>query len=98
MAPLLEASLNTLREDVVYVGWCPRAFPETAPQVRDGRRGHPRKDPLITASTVDSSLFSHPVTEEPRPEARTAPQDDRYGNLFRQPEYTPEPVEPRRAR
>ncbi|MEU7790258.1 hypothetical protein [Amycolatopsis sp. NPDC049159] len=47
---------------------------------------------------MDSSLFSHPVTEEPRPEARTAPQDDRYGNLFRQPEYTPEPVEPRRAR
>jgi len=40
-------------------------------------------------------LESRPVH---RPEARTAPQDDRYGNLFRQPEYTPEPVEPRRAR
>jgi hypothetical protein len=40
---------------------------------------------------MDSSLFSHPVAEEPRPEALTAPQGDRYGNLFRQPVYTPAP-------
>lgn len=39
---------------------------------------------------MDSSLFSHPVAEEPRPGALTAPQDDRYGNLFRQPVYTPD--------
>ena len=38
---------------------------------------------------MDSSLFSHPVAEEPRSEAFTAPQDGRYGNLFRQPVYSP---------
>jgi hypothetical protein len=40
---------------------------------------------------VDSSLFSHPVAEEPRPGALTTPQDNRYGSLFLQPFYTPEP-------
>jgi hypothetical protein len=40
---------------------------------------------------MDSSLFSHPVTEEPRPGAFTAPQGERYGGLFRQPVYAPEP-------
>ncbi|MEU0791070.1 hypothetical protein ABZ342_13460 [Amycolatopsis sp. NPDC005961] len=40
---------------------------------------------------MDSSLFSHPVTEESRPGARTAPQADRYGSLFRQPAYTSPP-------
>ncbi|WP_329048837.1 hypothetical protein OG738_39840 [Amycolatopsis sp. NBC_01488] len=40
---------------------------------------------------MDSSLFSHPVAEEPRSGAFAAPQDDRYGNLFRQPVYTPAP-------
>ena len=52
---------------------------------------------------MDSSLFSHPVAEEPRAGAFAAPQDDRYGSLFRQPVYTPalpsddsEPDEPRR--
>jgi hypothetical protein len=38
---------------------------------------------------MDSSLFSHPVVELPRPGALTAPQDFRYGGLFRQPVYTP---------
>ncbi|VVJ24870.1 Uncharacterised protein [Amycolatopsis camponoti] len=38
---------------------------------------------------MDSSLSSHPVAEEPRPGALTAPQDDRYGKLFRQPVFTP---------
>lgn len=42
---------------------------------------------------MDSSLFSHPVAEEPRPGARTAAQDDRYGNLFRQPAYTSAPAD-----
>lgn len=46
----------------------------------------------ITTSTVDSALFSHPVAEEPRPEALTAPQDQRYGSLFLQPVYPAEPV------
>ncbi|VVJ22126.1 Uncharacterised protein [Amycolatopsis camponoti] len=40
---------------------------------------------------MDSSLFSHPIAEEPRPGALTAPQESRYGNLFRQPVYTPAP-------
>ncbi|MEV6639045.1 hypothetical protein [Amycolatopsis sp. NPDC051371] len=40
---------------------------------------------------MDSSLFSHPVAEEPRSEALSAPQDDRYGSLFRQPAYSPAP-------
>ncbi|WP_410612525.1 hypothetical protein [Amycolatopsis sp. lyj-109] len=43
------------------------------------------KGTLISTSTSDSSLFSHPVAEEPRPEAVTAPQENRYGNLFLQP-------------
>jgi hypothetical protein len=38
---------------------------------------------------MDSSLFSHPLDEEPRPEALTAPQESRYGSLFLQPVYTP---------
>ncbi|OXM66224.1 hypothetical protein [Amycolatopsis vastitatis] len=51
---------------------------------------------------MDSSLFSHPVVELPRPGALTAPQDFRYGGLFRQPAYTPAPpsdgaAEPRPA-
>ncbi|MDQ7803091.1 hypothetical protein Q5425_05085 [Amycolatopsis sp. A133] len=41
---------------------------------------------------MDSALFSHPVAEEPRPGALAAPQSDRYGSLFRQPVYTPEPA------
>jgi hypothetical protein len=41
---------------------------------------------------MDSSLFSHPAAEEPRPEALTAPQEGRYGSLFLQPVYTPEPA------
>jgi hypothetical protein len=40
---------------------------------------------------MDSSLFSHPIAEEPRPGTLTAPQDVRYGGLFRQPVYTPGP-------
>ncbi|WP_086676407.1 hypothetical protein [Amycolatopsis pretoriensis] len=40
---------------------------------------------------MDSSLFSHPVAEEPRPGTLTTPQDVRYGGLFRQPVYTPAP-------
>ncbi len=39
---------------------------------------------------MDSSLFSHPIAEEPRPGTLTTPQDVRYGGLFRQPVYTPE--------
>jgi len=35
------------------------------------------------------TLFSHPVVEEPRPEALTTSQDDRYGSLFLQPVYPP---------
>ncbi|WP_020643886.1 hypothetical protein [Amycolatopsis balhimycina] len=35
------------------------------------------------------NLFSHPVAEEPRPEALTTSQGDRYGSLFLQPVYTP---------
>ncbi|WP_143268661.1 hypothetical protein [Amycolatopsis vastitatis] len=42
----------------------------------------------ISKSTVDT-LFSHPVAEQPRPEALTTSQDDRYGSLFLQPVYTP---------
>ena len=38
---------------------------------------------------MDSSLFSHPVAEEPRSETHTAPQGERYGSLFLQPVYTP---------
>jgi hypothetical protein len=38
---------------------------------------------------MDAVLFSHPVTEEPRPGTLTPPQADRYGGLFRQPVYTP---------
>jgi hypothetical protein len=45
----------------------------------------------ITTSTVDSSLFSHPVAEQVRPGALIKPQDNRYGGLFRQPFYTPAP-------
>ena len=41
---------------------------------------------------MDSSLFSHPVAEEPRPGTPSAPQGDRYGSLFRQPVYTPAPA------
>ncbi|ADJ47956.1 hypothetical protein AMES_6131 [Amycolatopsis mediterranei S699] len=41
---------------------------------------------------MDSSLFSHPAAEEPHPEALTAPQESRYGSLFLQPVYTPEPA------
>ncbi|WP_410645414.1 hypothetical protein [Amycolatopsis sp. lyj-346] len=40
---------------------------------------------------MDISLFSHPVAEEPRPGTLTTPQESRYGSLFRQPVYTPEP-------
>lgn len=47
------------------------------------------KGTSISNSTVDS-LFSHPVVEEPRPEALTTSQDDRYGSLFLQPVYTPD--------
>ncbi|MEU8632815.1 hypothetical protein AB0C38_11655 [Amycolatopsis sp. NPDC048633] len=42
---------------------------------------------------MDSSLFSHPVAEEPRPGTFTTPQDSRYGSLFRQPVYTPAPAD-----
>jgi hypothetical protein len=41
-------------------------------------------------NSLDSSLFSHPVVEEPGPEASTTPQHNRYGGLFLQPFYTPE--------
>ena len=41
---------------------------------------------------MDSSLFSHPVAEEPRPGALATPQDNRYGSLFLQPFYTPAPA------
>jgi len=40
---------------------------------------------------LDSSLFSHPVADEPHPGALTTPQDSRYGSLFLQPSYTPSP-------
>ena len=36
-------------------------------------------------------MFSHPIAEQPRPGALTTSPDDRYGSLFRQPVYTPEP-------
>lgn len=39
---------------------------------------------------MDSSLFSHPVVEQPGPEALATPQHNRYGGLFLQPFYTPE--------
>ncbi len=48
----------------------------------------PAKGTSISNSTVDN-LFSHPVAEEPRPEALTTSQGDRYGSLFLQPVYTP---------
>jgi hypothetical protein len=41
---------------------------------------------------MDSSLFSHPIAEQPRPGTLTTPQDSRYGSLFRQPVYTPAPA------
>ncbi|OXM68613.1 hypothetical protein [Amycolatopsis vastitatis] len=40
---------------------------------------------------MDSSMFSHPIAEQPRPGALTASQDYRYGSLFLQPVYTPAP-------
>ncbi|RSM35552.1 hypothetical protein DMA12_43790 [Amycolatopsis balhimycina DSM 5908] len=40
---------------------------------------------------MDSSLFSHPIAEQPRPGALTASPEDRYGSLFRRPVYTPAP-------
>ncbi|MBE8517382.1 hypothetical protein ILP97_07660 [Amycolatopsis sp. H6(2020)] len=40
---------------------------------------------------MDSSMFSHPVAEQPRPGALTTSQGDRYGSLFLQPVYTPAP-------
>jgi hypothetical protein len=49
----------------------------------------PAKGNPISNSTVDT-LFSHPVAEQPRPEALTTSQDDRYGSLFLQPVYTPD--------
>ena len=41
---------------------------------------------------MDSSLFSHPIAEQPRPGTLATPQDSRYGSLFRQPVYTPAPA------
>jgi hypothetical protein len=41
---------------------------------------------------LDSSLFSHPVAEQPHADALTTPQDARYGSLFLQPSYTPAPA------
>jgi hypothetical protein len=42
--------------------------------------------------SLDNSLFSHPVVEDPGPDARTTPQHNRYGGLFLQPFYTPDPL------
>ncbi|WP_410608160.1 hypothetical protein [Amycolatopsis sp. lyj-109] len=41
---------------------------------------------------MDSSLFSHPIAEQSRPGTLTAPQESRYGGLFRQPVYSPAPA------
>ncbi|RSM43842.1 hypothetical protein DMA12_17995 [Amycolatopsis balhimycina DSM 5908] len=45
----------------------------------------------MSSLTSDSSLFSHPVIEEPHPGALTAPQEHRYGSLFLQPVGTAAP-------
>jgi len=46
---------------------------------------------------MDSSLFSHPIAEQPRPGKFTPDRDERYGSLFLQPAYAAAPPSGDRA-